>query len=74
MSEPTIQVYEVEDRTFPPSEEFTANALTCDSELYDEANADFEAFWGAGRHPHGHLCRAADRRQEVRECVEGSRP
>ncbi len=45
MSEPTIEVYEVEDRTFPPSEEFKATALTCDSELYDEANADFEAFW-----------------------------
>ena len=45
MSEPTIEVYEVEDRTFPPSEAFKANALTCDSELYDEANADFEAFW-----------------------------
>ena len=42
MSEPTIEVYEVEDRTFPPSEEFKATALTCDSELYDEANADFE--------------------------------
>ena len=45
MPEPTIEVYEVEGRTFPPSEEFKASALTCDSELYDEANADYEAFW-----------------------------
>ena len=45
MSEPTIEVYEVEDRTFPPSEKFTASALTSGSELYDEANGDYEAFW-----------------------------
>lgn len=45
MSEPTIEVYEVEDRTFPPSDAFKASALTSDSSLYDEANADFEAFW-----------------------------
>ena len=45
MSEPTIEVYEVENRTFPPSEEFKATALSCGSELYDEANADYEAFW-----------------------------
>ena len=44
-SEPTIEVYEVEDRTFPPSDEFKAAALTSDLSLFDEANADFEAFW-----------------------------
>ncbi|MFT7474075.1 MAG: acetyl-CoA synthetase [Verrucomicrobiales bacterium] len=45
MSEPTIEVYEVEDRTFPPSDAFKATSLCSDSSLYDEANADFEAFW-----------------------------
>ncbi len=45
MSEPTIGVYEVEDRRFPPPPEFAAAALTNDSSLYDEAAADFEAFW-----------------------------
>ncbi len=45
MSEPTIEVYEVEDRTFPPSEAFQATALSSDRSLYDEANADYEAFW-----------------------------
>lgn len=45
MSESTIGVYEFEERTFPPSDAIKAAALTCGSELYDEANADYEAFW-----------------------------
>ncbi|MFN8039513.1 MAG: acetate--CoA ligase [Acidimicrobiales bacterium] len=45
MSEPTIEDYFVEDRTFPPSAEFTAQALVTDRSLYDEAAADLEAFW-----------------------------
>ena len=45
LTEPTISVYEVEDRTFPPSDAFKATALTSDRSLYDEADADFEAFW-----------------------------
>jgi len=45
MAEPTIEVYEAEDRRFPPSAEFQATALVSDQSLYDEANADFEAFW-----------------------------
>ncbi len=45
MSEPAIEVYEVEDRTFPPPADFAAGANTSDSSLYDEANADYEAFW-----------------------------
>ncbi len=44
MSE-TIGVFEVEDRTFPPPPEFAAQALTNDQGLYEEAAADFEAFW-----------------------------
>ncbi|MEZ5376464.1 MAG: acetate--CoA ligase [Acidimicrobiales bacterium] len=45
MTEPTIGVYEIEGRTFPPPSEFAANALTNDRSLYDEADADYEAFW-----------------------------
>jgi acetyl-CoA synthetase len=45
MAEPTIEDYQVEDRTFPPPPEFVANALVTDRSLYDEADADAEAFW-----------------------------
>ena len=45
MSEPTIEDYYVEDRTFPPPPAFAAAALTSDRSLYDEAAADYEAFW-----------------------------
>jgi len=45
MSEPTIEDYFVEDRTFPPSPEFVAQALVTDRSLYDEAAADLEGFW-----------------------------
>ena len=44
MSE-TIGVFEVEDRTFPPPEAFSAQANTSDRSLYEEAEADYEAFW-----------------------------
>ena len=44
MSE-AIEVYETEDRTFPPSPEFVAQANAADRSLYDEAEADYEAFW-----------------------------
>ncbi len=45
MSEPTIEDYYVEDRTFPPSEAFTRQAIVGDRSLFDEAAADPEAFW-----------------------------
>jgi len=45
MAEPTIGVFEVEDRRFPPSKAFASTALTSDRTLYEEAEADFEAFW-----------------------------
>ncbi|HKY16803.1 MAG TPA: acetate--CoA ligase [Microthrixaceae bacterium] len=45
MSEPTIEDYYHEDRTFPPSAEFVASANLGDRSLYDEADADYEAFW-----------------------------
>jgi len=45
MSDQAIEVYESEDRTFAPSPEFQAASLTSDQSLYDEAAADYEAFW-----------------------------
>jgi acetyl-CoA synthetase len=45
MAEPTIEDYYVEERTFPPPPEFAAHALVSDRSLYDEAEADMEAFW-----------------------------
>ncbi len=45
MSDSTIGVFENEDRTFPPTAAFVAQANANDRSLYDEANADYEAFW-----------------------------
>jgi acetyl-CoA synthetase len=45
MSDATIEDYFREERTFPPSPEFQANALVSDRSLYEEAAADPEAFW-----------------------------
>ncbi len=45
MSEPTIENYFSEERTFPPPADFAANALVSDRSLYDEADADYESFW-----------------------------
>ena len=45
MSEPTIEDYYVEERTFPPSTEFVAAALLSDTSHHDEAAAGLEAFW-----------------------------
>jgi acetyl-CoA synthetase len=45
MTEPTIEDYFLEERTFPPSPEFKVAALTSDDSLYREADADYEAFW-----------------------------
>ena len=45
MSEPTIEDYFHEERVFPPSAEFVANALVTDDSLYREAEADLEGFW-----------------------------
>ncbi len=41
----SIEVFESEGRTFPPSAAFAGAALTNDRSLYDEADADYEAFW-----------------------------
>ncbi len=45
MSDSTIGVFENEDRTFPPAASFVAQANAADRSLYDEADADYEAFW-----------------------------
>ncbi len=44
MSE-TIGVFEVENRVFPPPEHFAGQANAGDRSMYDEADADYEAFW-----------------------------
>ena len=45
MAKATISVYDNEDRTFPPTQAVQDAALTKDRSLYDEADADYEAFW-----------------------------
>ncbi|MEM9714700.1 MAG: AMP-binding protein, partial [Actinomycetota bacterium] len=45
MADETIADIYVEDRLFPPPSEFAAAALTSDRSLYEEAEADREAFW-----------------------------
>ncbi|MEA3077316.1 MAG: acetyl-CoA synthetase [Actinomycetota bacterium] len=45
MTEPTIEAYYLEDRTFPPPPEFAARALVNDRSLYEQADDDGEAFW-----------------------------
>src|SRR5205807_9175692 len=45
--EATIEAYYLEDRTFPPPDEFRGNALVSDAKLYEEAEADWEGFWAA---------------------------
>ena len=42
---PTIEAYYLEDRTFPPSEDFKKQALVTGPSLYDEANEDWAGFW-----------------------------
>ncbi|HEY8675873.1 MAG TPA: acetyl-coenzyme A synthetase N-terminal domain-containing protein, partial [Candidatus Dormibacteraeota bacterium] len=44
-SDSTIDALLKEGRTFPPSEEFRAQANVRDDSLYREAEADSEAFW-----------------------------
>ncbi|MCC6227075.1 MAG: acetate--CoA ligase [Microthrixaceae bacterium] len=44
-AEPTIEELYVEKRVFEPPAGFVAQANAADRSLYDEADADFEAFW-----------------------------
>jgi acetyl-CoA synthetase len=41
----TIESLLAEGRTFPPPASFTAQALVADRAVFDEADADIEAFW-----------------------------
>ena len=41
----TIDALQWEKRTFPPSDSFKKDALVVGTHLYDEADADYEAFW-----------------------------
>ena len=41
----TIEAYYLEDRKFPPSDEFKEQALVTDTSMYEEADRDFEGFW-----------------------------
>jgi acetyl-CoA synthetase len=45
MADETIEALLLEQRKFPPSEAFKKNSLIVGTHLYDEANADYEAFW-----------------------------
>ena len=45
MSDDTIEALLLEQRKFPPSEAFKKSAHVVGTHLYDEANADYEAFW-----------------------------
>ena len=45
MSNQAIEEFYTEDRSFPPSAAFQRGALTADQTLYEEADADYEAFW-----------------------------
>ena len=44
-SEATIEDYFSETRLFPPSEQFRAQAVVGDPEIYDRAAADWKGFW-----------------------------
>ncbi len=43
----TIEDFFAEDRSFPPDDRIRESALLTDASLYEEAEADFEAFWAA---------------------------
>ncbi|HEX6596652.1 MAG TPA: AMP-binding protein, partial [Acidimicrobiales bacterium] len=46
MAEPaTIEAYYLENRSFPPPEDFKKQSLVVDQSMYDEANQDYEGFW-----------------------------
>ncbi|HET7718386.1 MAG TPA: AMP-binding protein, partial [Acidimicrobiales bacterium] len=42
---PAIHSYQLEERQFPPSEEFKKDALVVDPWMYDEAERDWQGFW-----------------------------
>ena len=42
---PAIEDWYLEERRFPPSDEFKRRALVTDTSLYDEAAGDWQGFW-----------------------------
>ncbi|HUF32231.1 MAG TPA: acetate--CoA ligase [Acidimicrobiales bacterium] len=44
-SSDAIEVFGLEDRTFPPPAAFQQRALVTDATLYDEADDDWQSFW-----------------------------
>ena len=42
---PTIEAYQLEERRFPPPEEFKKDALVVDPWMYDDADRDWQGFW-----------------------------
>jgi acetyl-CoA synthetase len=48
MAEPdpaTIEAYYLEERRFPPPDDFKKDALVVDTSMYDEAERDWQGFW-----------------------------
>src|ERR671933_685223 len=41
----TIEAYYLEDRSFPPPDDFKKKALVVDTSMYEEADQDYEGFW-----------------------------
>src|SRR5947208_12022141 len=41
----TIEAYYLENRSFPPPDDFKKDALVVDTSMYDEADRDYEGFW-----------------------------
>src|SRR4028118_1906871 len=44
-SPPTIEAYQLEERTFPPPESFKEDALVVDPWMYDDADRDWPGLW-----------------------------
>ena len=42
---PTIAALQVEERVFPPSDEFVAGARITDPQVYEAARRDLQGFW-----------------------------
>ena len=42
---PTIAALQVEERVFPPSDEFVARARITDPQIYERSRRDLEGYW-----------------------------
>nr|MDQ6928938.1 acetyl-coenzyme A synthetase [Actinomycetota bacterium] len=43
--QPTIEDLYLEERSYPPPDDFKKRALVTGAELYDEADQDYQGFW-----------------------------